>query len=247
MQENSSERSMQVLGSGLGDAPEVEVPTEHMEQIGFGVFSRVYRITQTRGNGEDPSYYVYKLFDNPIASHIQEGYALHTTLASLPHGKEYTCQIFGYTSEGLLMTDLSEGGKFLVMSSNDGEQKMIQGITHLNKTNPQVIRDFATLIDLSVDDEVLDQGFQEKAELIARETTDANIELSGDSIFFVLYPQAEYKLFVQDYDNVQRQSSLSVEELYDNNLKMIYETKPHIETLWITLKKFTSSGRLRAA
>ncbi len=238
MNTDAREPTMSVFRAGKGNTHAVDVPINDLQFIGEGAVGTVHRVTiSPRREGLEPLYFAYKKLDSSDPNRIQTAYTIHQKLLELPHGRQFTVQTFRFTDEGLFMTDLSEGGKNLVVSSNDLEKDVLLEARQINKKNPNFISNFVQKEDLIANEEEWEAEFEKRADVIARETAEAGIKLQGDSIFFVIYPDGEYRLFVVDLDNVKLYENYPSDNLYQINLREIKDLKPHLLGLWLSLEK----------
>jgi hypothetical protein len=235
MSSDSESSTMHVHRKGTGTSKTVEVPAIPSEFLGSGAFGSVTRIDIPRGAGEEPLHFAYKRLNVPRPERIDATYELHRKLLNLPHGREYIASTFRYTNEGYLMTDLSEGGKNVVMSTNDNTNEVIGEAKRIAEKNPNFIPGFVSRIDPLEGTPTSSEEFKNQAELIARELSDANISMEADATFFVIYPDGHYKLYVADFDNVKENAHLKKDELYKSNLDRINMLNPQIEMLWVAM------------
>ena len=228
---------MTVFRSGEGRSRAIDVPIKESEYIGEGQIGSAHRITiPSRKEGSEPLHFVYKKFDYPNPKWIEEEYVVHRKLLSLEHGQSYTVQTLRITDKGLFMTDLSEGGKNLVVSSNDNQRNILQEARRINKNNPDFISNFLAENQI-LNEEDWNAEFEKRAHIIAKETAEAGIRLHGESVFFVVYPNGEYRLFIVDLDNVKILKDYSTDDLYKYNLGEIEDLKPFIQELWFSLHR----------
>lgn len=230
---------MTVYRRGEGATSEVEVPALSESLLGQGQIGAVRRITLSRGEGKEPWHFAYKKFDRPDPDRGIKAVDINSILISLPHGREYALPTLRYAHEGLFMTDLSEGGRNLVVSTNDNPTATMNEAQRINKDNPHFISNFITNTNIGGDRGSWERDFDHRAELIAEETASAGIKLAGDSIFVVIYPDGEYRLRIVDLDNVHHNPNLPAYELKENNIKAIQDSKPLMLRLWAALLRET--------
>jgi len=181
--------------------------------------------------------------DRNLRKRLQGALEMHKALRRLPHGHEYTLPTLRATNKGLLMTDLSEGGRSLVMSSNDDMDSLVSKAKKIDRNNSGFVTDFLGKFDvfnLQVEDDPemaakWEIDFDSYANMMASETAGAGIKLEGDSIFFVLSSKRKYQLYIADLDNISFISNADYESLRSHNLMKILDMKPFIKLLWMEL------------
>lgn len=227
---------------GSGESAALDLLLQNEGRLGEGNIGSVRRLKLDRGEGKEPLYLAYKTFysGKPSQSAIDNAMEIQSRMLHSPHGREYAVGTLRYTEKGLLMTDLSEGGKNLVISSNDPENEINREARLIDKKNPEFIQNFIDSMGFFPEEKEMefDENFRKKAKLIARETSEAHIWLEGDCTFFVVYPDGSYKLHIVDLDNAKIKDDSSPDSIYSHNLQKIMSLKSFVSNLWFTLRRY---------
>lgn len=230
-----SQQELTVTRTGEGSSKTLNLLLEVEDQLGAGSVGSVQRFKLDRGKDKEPAYFAYKRFytEDPSGRRIKRTIEIHDRLISSPHGQEITLPTMRYTDRGLFMTDLSEGGKNLVMATNDSTEEKIREIKKVNEENPTFINNFTEKID--VFEENWKKNFKVQAETLARRLANAHISIHGDSVFCVIKPDGTYQLKIADLDNVQIDDQSNTDSLYFHNLDEIKDIESFIELLALKL------------
>lgn len=202
---------------GKGKTKSMELEVSKREKLGEGTMGRVHRFSVGR-RGKPPIEMAGKTMDDlPHSQTVNDVLKVYSRMRKLPHASEYVLPTFRATEEGYISTDLTDGGQNLVLSWNDVTERGIEKLKEIQAVNPE-------LIDLFLE---MDLGkswkteFEEKAQMIANETADANIRVAGDGCFMVLYPDGEYRIVVGDMDIMQFDFQSGPKELAKENLNRV--------------------------
>lgn len=237
MPENLPTEVVEAIRNGGGDAKALQLVLEKGAELGGGYTGSVRRFKLSRGENKAPLYLAYKTFDSHSqpTQHIQDAMAVHQRLMSLPHGREYTVPTLRYTERGLLMTDLTEGGTRLVMATNDPDSNLDDQVRQLTQKYPDFVDNVLNNFDLV--EETWQQKFNQLAERIAKEISQAHIRIKGDSTFFVLSPDGSYRLVITDFDNTEIHDDMPENSLYSFNLGKIKDLIPFIWSLVLKIQR----------
>ncbi len=240
MPENLPTEVVEAIRNGDGDAKALQLVLEKGAELGGGHMGSVRRFKLSRGENKAPLYLAYKTFDSHSqpTQHIQDAMAVHQRLMSLPHGREYTVPTLRYTERGLLMTDLTEGGTKLVMSTNDLREDILRQTQQLTQRDPDFAQNVRDTFDII--DETWQEDFKQRVELIAREISSAHIRIKGDSTFFVLATDGSYRLVITDLDNVEIYDDWSEGSLYQHNRAKLTDLIPFISSLAMNITSHLS-------
>jgi len=176
------------LASKYGELP-TPVYLKYGENIGSGGFSVVYRtIASTRQEMSHTASLAHKLYKwGSVEKYIKHSQEMHT------YFKECGLQVpptYRETPDGLLMTDLTEKGKQLVLSINDSSTK----VNNLKYSKQDLLEAFRNL-----------NLFQLRREYLSdfSKANDAGILFgSAGCWFLVLSELNEYRLVHADFDEV---------------------------------------------
>lgn len=223
----------------------LQLELRHEKELGAGGAGKVVRAVFAP-HKDRRLVFAHKLFHSqPFASNLaNKAIDIHNRFKSLPETQEFITPTLRKTEYGLLMTDLSQDGKNLVMSMNDWGQILDERISDLEISNPQLLDNFVAKFNLFHADEDDDENNWEsevdkRVDRLALAAAKAKIKLASDSILFVFYPNGEYRLYVADFDNVKIMDAASIEELYRANKEIgktiTEDMKILIKNLWFAL------------
>lgn len=214
---------------GEGESARLKLSIKKEGRIGEGFNATVGRVAVSRGENKAPLRMAHKKFDNYSEESMQQALEVHQKLIRLPHGREYTVPTLRATEKGLLMTDLTEGGKNFVLSSNDPHAVVMDRIYYTRENYPELIENFTKT---EIFDDAWIESFMEKIDSIAHETAAGHVALSGDSVFFVCNPEGEVVIRITELDNVHIDDDASEESLYFHNFNALQDIEPFIRVLW---------------
>lgn len=231
--------------SGEGSSKIVALNLDHDSHIGAGAVGSVSRYKLDRGNNKNPMYFAIKKTADPSSNSNMaiHSMAVQERITSVEKGWKYTVPTLRHTKEGILMTDLSEGGQNIVFSSNDSYESIRKRTAEAQQQNTEILNNLLKKVGSFFDEEWKNE-FNNKAEELAIVATKAGLQLRGDAIFIVIKPNGEYELKIVDADNVRITNIPNPNEISDPSRLKILSTynKRTILELMVHLEYFLLSN-----
>jgi hypothetical protein len=170
--------------------PSTTVYLKYEGNIGSGDYGVVHRtLASTREGMEHATHLAYKLYMwGSYEKFIRHSLRMHD------YFKKYGLQVpptYRATSEGILMTDLTENGERLVLSMNDNSMK----IKNLKYCNQNLLDSFKNVN--------LDQVYQDYLPELSKVNAAGILFESAGCWFLVLSKSNEYSVVHTDFDEVK--------------------------------------------
>lgn len=182
---------------GLSETPPSteEHRVESYQKLGAGMEGVVYRVQIKNQEGKIEPY-ALKILTEPVYSpELKDNYEL-AKQAGLPVPER-----FDVSNRGILMTDLSDNGRNLVLSINDLKASHLEDLRH---EYPELMKTFSQQDIQSLKKEMWE---------LAKKASEAHLLIDHeDAWFFVMEPNGKMRLVLSDFLHLKKTDRSSFSE-----------------------------------